>query len=262
MRKYVVFCCFTLLVILGVVSTTCTAKEFTFTPKEAWQTLKSDYQNFYDSESLWRAAKVYAVGGLMANTNIDTEFQRWHQDTVLSGTSEDIARVSKLFGEKSILVPISLAAASMQLYDSDSATGNWGERTMRAYLVGGPAMYAVQLLTGGSRPKDEYQDAKWRPFNDNNGVSGHSFVGAVPFITLAQSEGLAPWQKNLAYLASGLSAWSRIHDDAHYLSQAMLGWYMAWESVNSVNADKMATWYEVHPYAFYDGLGIGLSVKW
>lgn len=248
--------------VIVFLSFTVSAKEFKFTLDQAWGTVKSDYANFYQEKTLWRAAKVYAVGGIMANTNIDTAFQTWHQDNVVSETSIDIARVSKLFGEKSILVPISLAAASMQLMDQDSATGSWGEKTMRAYLVGGPAMYAVQLLTGASRPKDHYQDANWRPFNDNNGVSGHSFVGAVPFITLAKMENLAPWQQNLAYFASGLSAWSRIHDDAHYLSQAMLGWYMAWESVNSVNDDNIGSWYEVSPYAFHDGLGLAVTIEW
>lgn len=257
MRSYFSVCLF-LLCLTGQSQ----AKEFKFTPDAAWQTVKSDYQSFYTSERLWRAAKVYSVGAVIAHTNIDTEFQQWHRDNVVSGTSKDVAKIAKLFGEKSILVPLSLVAASMQIADESSKTGAWGERTMRAYLVGGPAMYAVQLLTGGSRPKDEYQDAKWRPFNDNNGVSGHSFVGAVPFITLAQTEGLAPWQKNVAYFASTLSAWSRVHDDAHYLSQALLGWYMAWESVNSVSKNDTGSWYQFHPYAFYDGLGMGVTVSW
>ena len=254
-----------LLVLLSTVfCSTCFANtDFTLEPDSFFDTLKQDYSSFYHSDRLWRAAKVYSVGAVMANTNIDTEFHSWHQDNIHSDTSDDIAKVAKLFGEKVILVPLATAAASWQLKDADSALGQWGEKTMRSYLVGGPAMFAVQLLTGGSRPKDEYQNAHWRPFNDDNGVSGHSFVGAVPFLTLAKMPGLTDNQKYLAYFASTLSAWSRINDDAHYLSQAMLGWYMAWESVDAVhNGDKVGKWYSIQPYAFGDGVGLSVSITW
>jgi len=41
------------------------------------------------------------------------------------------------------------------------------------------------------------------------------------------------------YAASTLTAWSRMNDDGHYTSQAMLGWFMAWESVGAVSeSDK------------------------
>lgn len=237
--------------------------DFKFESKSLAETIKLDYQSFYQSDRLWRAAKVYSVGAVMANTNIDTEFHSWHQDTLHSDTSDDIASVAKLFGEKMILVPVAMAATSWQLKEADSALGQWGEKTMRSYLVGGPAMYAVQLLTGGSRPKDEYQNAHWRPFNDDNGVSGHSFVGAVPFLTLAKMPGLSQNQRYLAYFASTLSAWSRINDDAHYLSQAMLGWYMAWESVDAVHGNgDTGSWYSFEPYAFGDGVGISVSMSW
>ena len=237
--------------------------DFKLDTDAAVATVKSDYKAFYASDRLWRAAKVYAVGAVMANTNIDTEFHSWHQDTIHSDTSDDVAKVAKLFGEKIIMAPLAVAAASWQLKEPESPIGRWGEKTFRSYLVGGPAMFAVQLMTGGSRPKDEYQNAHWRPFNDDNGVSGHSFVGAVPFLTLARMPELSRTQKYLAYAASTLSAWSRINDDAHYLSQAMLGWYMAWESVDAVyDSGEIGSWYSVQPYAFGDGFGLALVASW
>jgi len=238
-------------------------REFKFNSDAAWANIKKDYENFYQSERLWRAAKFYAAGAVMAHTNIDTEFQSWHQDEVHSQTSDDIAKVAKLFGEKVILVPLSLMASSAQLFDENSRLGRWGETTMRSYLVGGPAMFSVQLLTGGSRPSDKYEDAKWRPFNDDNGVSGHAFVGAVPFLTLARDPNLNDWQKGLAYFGSTLSAWSRINDDKHFLSQAMLGWYMAWESVDAVHdTGDDSSWFSFQPYAFGDGVGLAFVANW
>ncbi|MDC2891324.1 hypothetical protein [Psychrosphaera algicola] len=95
MRAYFSACLF-LLCLTGQAQ----AKDFKFTPDAAWQTIKSDYQSFYTSERLWRATKFYGVGAVIAHTNIDTEFQQWHRDNVVSGTSKDVAKVAKLFGEK------------------------------------------------------------------------------------------------------------------------------------------------------------------
>jgi len=254
---------FCLVLAVSVMQARAADSSFKFDSAAAFETIKQDYGEFYKSERLWRAAKMYSIGAVMANTNIDTEFHSWHQDNIHSDTSDDFARVAKLFGEKIILVPVATAAASMQFFEPQSKLGQWGEKTMRSYLVAGPAMFAVQLMTGGSRPKDKYQNAHWRPFNDDNGVSGHSFVGAVPFLAFAKMEGLSNTQRNLAYLASTFSAWSRINDDAHYLSQAMLGWYMAWESVDAVhNSGKTGQWYSLQPYAFGDGVGLSVSVTW
>ncbi len=60
-----------------------------------------------------------------------------------------------------------------------------GVYASRAYLVGAPAMLLMQNVTGGSRPEEMDHGSKWDPFHDDNGVSGHAFMGAVPFLTLA-----------------------------------------------------------------------------
>lgn len=228
-----------------------------------FETVVDDYKQFYSTDVFYRAAGMYALGATLAHTSIDTEFQDWHQQNVHSSGSDNLASVVKVFGEKSILLPLTGLAASYQLMDTDSKVGQWGEKSFRAYLVGAPVLASMQLLTGGSRPRDHYQDAKWRPFNDDNGVSGHAFVGAVPFLTLANMPELNTTQRNLAYAGSALTAWSRINDDAHFLSQAILGWYMAWESVNAVSrSTKAGKWYSVKPQVVSGNLGLGINFTW
>ena len=73
----------------------------------------------------------------------------------------------------------------------------------------------------------------WHPFRRANAVSGHAYIGAIPFITAAQMTD-KPVVKGLFYVLSTVCAWSRINDDAHYLSQAVLGWYLAYLSVRAV----------------------------
>lgn len=226
-------------------------------------TVVSDYQSFYTKERAFRAAWVFAGGAALAHSNIDTDFQDFYQQDIRSSFTDDVSTISKIFGEKSLIVPLSVVLTSYQMVEQDSFLGQWGEQMFRTYLVGSPVIGITQPLTGGSRPRDKYQDATWRPFNDDNGVSGHSFVGAVPFLTLANMPHLSPEQKTLAYLASGLTAVSRINDEAHYLSQALLGWYVAWEAVDAVSGNKSKeNWFQVSPYLFGDGVGISLSFTW
>ena len=230
--------------------------------KNMGNTIWQDYEAFYTQERLIRVASVFGVGAVMAHSNIDTEFQDWHQSNIRSSGTDDFSKVVKHLGEKTLMMPIAILASSLEFSKPDSFWAEWGQLSTRAYLLGGPIIGFTQPLTGGSRPKDEYKDAHWRPFNDDNGVSGHSFVGAVPFLALTKMSQLNDWQRTLAYVASGLGSWSRINDDAHYLSQAMLGWYIAWESLNAISQSPKASWYQVKPVVFGDGVGIGVSIDW
>jgi hypothetical protein len=100
-------------------------------------------------------------------------------------------------------------------------------------------------------------------FNDNNGVSGHSFIGAVPFLALAKMNGDNTVLKYVAYAASAAAAWSRVNDNGHYLSQAALGWYMAWESVDAVvDGEEEREKISIAPIIGRNTYGIAVSVQW
>ncbi|MDY0166212.1 MAG: phosphatase PAP2 family protein [Thermoguttaceae bacterium] len=93
----------------------------------------------------------------------------------------------------------------------------------------------MQFLLGASRPGETDYRSQWKPFDDTNAVSGHAFIGAVPFLTAAEmTENLAA--RAFLYVGSACTAWSRVNDDAHYLSQVILGWYMAYLACRSVEA--------------------------
>jgi membrane-associated phospholipid phosphatase len=113
--------------------------------------------------------------------------------------------------------------------------GEYACRTTRGYLVGTPSLLVFQSLLGSDRPSSgNARGSYWHPFYEDHAVSGHSFIGAIPFITAAQMVE-KPWQKGVFYACSMLTAWSRVNDNQHYLSQAVLGWYLAYLSVRSVS---------------------------
>ena len=223
-----------------------------------------DYRNFYSSESLFGLGIAFGAGAVMANTAIDKDVRNAYQNHLRSGDTDNLSDVFKTLGEGAFVIPISVGAAVLGEWlpaeGSVSAVGLWGRRTARAFLVGGPATLLMQNVTGGSRPGESNHDSSWRPFQDNNGVSGHAFVGAVPFLTLA---GMTdnPLLRAGAYAASSLSGLSRINDDAHYASQVLLGWYMAYAATAAVSRSDV-NHAHITLLPLYDGAIAEWHVAW
>lgn len=236
--------------------------------KGIWSDIKEDYNEFYSADRFIRMGIVFTGGAIMANTDIDQKFQDDFQNNKRSAATDSFSVDAKKFGEGKYLIPLSLLSAGISHYLGDGSeltgVGKWGERTARAYFVGGPTVLATQLLTGASRPTEDKKISDWKPFNDANGVSGHAFIGSVPFLTIAYMNNDNTFIKYSAYLASTFSAYSRINDNAHYLSQAMLGWYLGWEAVDSVYSvdrkDKKDI--KIQPLIGADSYGLQVSMSW
>jgi hypothetical protein len=223
-------------------------------------TIGADYSNFYSSDRLYRLGFGFAAMGLVANSRIDRDLQDGYRERYRSDRTNDFSAVAKTLGEGLYLIPIAAAAGAVHYFDSSSDVGYWGLNTLRAYSTGLPAMWAMQVATGASRPKEGSGSSSWRPFKDNNGVSGHAFVGAVPFLTIARMVDSGTI-KSAAYFASSLAAWSRINDDSHFTSQAVLGWFMAYESVGAVSDTNEKRWV-VLPVVGKNYLGLMMSNQW
>lgn len=236
-----------------------------FAEEGVWDDIKRDYDEFYSSERLMRMAIVFSSGAILAHSSFDQDFQDRNKSKIFS---VDDSYSVKQFGEGKYLIPLSLISAGISSYLNDgtelTGIGKWGERTARAYFVGGPTVLATQLLTGASRPSEAPFISDWKPLNDANGVSGHSFIGSVPFLTIAYMNQDNAFIKYSAYAASTLAGLSRINDNAHYLSQAILGWYLGWESVSSVYSveTKKESNLHVRPAVGTDSYGIQLSYRW
>ncbi|MEJ2471326.1 MAG: hypothetical protein P8Y91_02105 [Desulfuromonadales bacterium] len=200
------------------------------------EAVRNDYQNFYSGHNLLIFSGSLGLAGLMANTSVDEEFQDWYQREMVTATTNDISAAVQGLGDWRYATPAFLAAVLFGELDAQSpvlaSVGEWGRRSCRTLLLGGPLTFSLQRIIGASRP-GEGDGSKWDPFNDDDGVSGHAFIGAIPFLSAAgmtqNRVGKALW-----YSASVLPALSRINDDRHYLSQAALGWSIAFLANRSV----------------------------
>lgn len=230
-----------------------------------WADVKQDYDEFYSADRFIRMGIIFTGGAILANTDIDQNFQDNNKFNIFS---VDDSYSVKQFGEGKYLIPLSLISAGISSYLNDGSEltgiGKWGERTARAYFVGGPTVLATQWLTGASRPSEAPYKSDWKPLNDANGVSGHAFIGSVPFLTIAYMNKDNVFIKYSAYAASTLAALSRINDNQHYLSQAILGWYLGWESVDAVYSVDSKSNNNVHiqPMVGADSYGLQVSMQW
>ena len=222
-----------------------------------------DYRNFYSRRNLRNVAIGFGAAGIIANTNADQQVQTWYQKEVRDNDTDDASEMAELLGNGTLAIPLCVGAFVLgKVSDAESirTVGEWGDRSVRAFLVGGPFVVASQMATGGSRPK-ENRGSDWRPLDDNNGVSGHAFVGAVPFLSAAKMTENEVLDAGL-YLGSTLCAWSRLNDNKHFLSQSLLGWWLAYLAAGSVDrTEGEKDNVTLVPLAGQDMAGLGVMVS-
>lgn len=234
------------------------------TLRSFWGLVKADYRNFYTCRNAALLGLGIGLAAPVANTNLDRDFRDWWQDDVRDDFTDDFASVFKSFGEGRYLLPAWAGLTALHYWGPESpwleGPGMWGERAMRAFIVGGPVLYFWQYALGAGRPTERPDSWRWTPFEDSNAVSGHAFLGAVTFVTAAQMVE-QPVLKVGFYALSILPGWSRLNDDAHYLSQVGLGWWFGYLSVAAVSNTNLDARVQIIPMAMADGPGMGLAFK-
>jgi hypothetical protein len=220
--------------------------------KGALSVIEDDYRAFYlDGKVMVSLGAGVAAAGLLANSSADREAHEYFQNDLRNGATDSISDVGRVTGDVLVAVPLLFGAYALS---GEGAVKSWAADSLRAFLVGAPAGLFLQYATGASRPEEG--SSGWKPFRGNNGLSGHAFTGAVPFITAAKrQESLA--MKSLFYGLSVLPGFSRINDEKHYLSQVALGWYLAYLSADVIENKGKKSAFRLSP--FPEGAGVVLT---
>lgn len=228
----------------------------------------ADHVHYYSPKRLGLLAIGVGIASAAANTSLDATLRDNYQEDLRDMKSDEFfetAHAAKVLGDGYLALPVFAAAALAGSWYSDAPLGRgmnaWGQRSLRAVLVGAPPMLAMQVITGGSRPGESGDGSHWHPFEDDNGVSGHSFMGAVPFISAAKMTD-DPFWKAAFYVGSTWAGLSRINDDRHYPSQMLLGWWMAYVAATAVDqAEQPQNNLTVLPVPMADGIGVGIEYR-
>jgi hypothetical protein len=234
-----------------------------------WRRMLRDQANFYAPESSLPLAAAFGIGAAFANTQLDQQLQNHFQSSVRGATSREwfeFLHANKELGDGLYTLPVLggawIAGEVFNESESMQGIGLWGERSIRGFVVGAPAVVVLQRLTGGPRPDETPEGSEWHPMQDNNGVSGHAFMSALPFITAAKLTD-RPLPKALFYLGSTIGPLSRVNDGAHYPSQIGLGWVMAYFAATAVQqTDTGKRGWSLIPQSTYDGNGFALQYRW
>ena len=248
---------------------TCLLDDHFYRPMWRWTgDIVQDHRHFYSWEGIQWLGLGIGAHAVLANTSLDEQFREFIQEDV-AGDPKAL-KFASYFGDTWIVVP---ALAAIWIVDGLVDQHSWLERhwhpdlddwasqSLRALLVGAPVTGTLQALIGASRPGENAAGSRWRPFHDNNGVSGHAFVGAVPFLVAAKhSENVL--LRSMLIAGSTLTAYSRIHEDKHYLSQALLGWGIAYLAVEATDrTERSSLQYRVVPLSLDGLVGVGLEFR-
>ncbi|MCI0460197.1 MAG: phosphatase PAP2 family protein [Gemmataceae bacterium] len=220
-----------------------------------------DCHHYYSWRNLGGVALGVGLAAPLANTSADESIRRWYQDRARSGPADSAAEVMKYLGQAWVVAPLCMEVAGLtghapEDYRTDGCLFEWSNRSLRAVAVGFPPVVALYGLLGASRPDRGH--SHWHPFRDFHGVSGHTFMGTVPFLTAAAMTD-NPWVRYPMLLGSFLSGWSRLHQDRHYFSQVALGWWMAYLAVQCVDQTQQRRALTLTPTVTPEGCGVGIE---
>ena len=187
----------------------------------------------YNRRAFLRVGGATVAAGLLAFSGVDEAFESWHTGSVRSTGTDKVSALVKLGGERFWFLNW-LLVGGVDAWLRSNAFSRWGRANFEAMVVGLPLLWTMQRGLGANRPSSDDASPRWRPMQADNSASGHAFIGAVPWLTLAKRHQLLP-VKVAARVASAATGWSRINDRKHYLSQVILGWTIAWNAVSAVN---------------------------
>jgi hypothetical protein len=196
------------------------------------QQLVPTARRLYTRRNFVKTAGATAGAAALAYSGIDELFDEWHRNSVRGDASDAVAHVAKGFGENEIATAAMIYAIADWALPG-TAIGRWGRQCFTATACGLPVLWTWQRVLGGSRPSDEKEwGSRFRPFADENTVSGHTFLGAIPFLVGAREIGHPVPAWGLRAL-SPMTGWSRINDERHYVSQVLLGYGLAFEAARA-----------------------------
>jgi len=174
------------------------------------------------------AAVVAGTGVLMA---LDEPVQRYAQRH-RSHESNEIAEVFRQEGEAPYYAGVSLGVLGVGLVAGDAGIRRAGTRLVAAVALSAAEMTVLKHVVGRSRPNEDVGAFKFHPFTslkDSAGVetrgafpSGHT-TAAFAVATSLADDIKGPIADILLYTAATGTAFSRVNDNRHWLSDTGFG---------------------------------------
>ena len=195
--------------------------------REYWKGYFLDAGEILASPREWEGRDWLASGGVLVcaaavygeDGHIREAAQRARTDF-----SEDLAEFSKPFGGEWVVCGLGLTYALAWACD-DARLKEATLLGLESFALSGAFATGLKWLTGRRRPDDETGPDEfvgptlYGPLAMPSGHTAVAFAVATSFALEYEN----PWVSGLAYALAGLVGWSRVHDDAHWASDVLVG---------------------------------------
>jgi membrane-associated phospholipid phosphatase len=168
----------------------------------------------------WEAA--ITVGALGMVSVADRSVDRWAQDH-RSSRSDAIARAFRNGGQPEVVFGIPGAILAAGLISGNPHLQRSGGRVLASVVAAGLTTGAIKVIAGRMRPDTTIDQYVFRPFSHHDAFpSGHATM-AFALATSLSHEIHRPWATAALYAGATGTAWSRLNDHKHWLSDVLAG---------------------------------------
>lgn len=168
----------------------------------------------------WEVAAV--AGGIGAASIADRGVDAWTQDR-RSPTSDRWARAFRNGGQPVVVFGVPGAILAAGVVSGRPALRRAGARVLASILLAGVATGGAKLVTGRVRPFETHDQYLFRPFSGKDAFpSGHATM-AFALATSLGAEMHNRVASALLYAGASGTAWSRLNDQRHWLSDVLAG---------------------------------------
>jgi membrane-associated phospholipid phosphatase len=174
-----------------------------------------------------------AVGGAAALAVVDEPLQR-HAQRHRSETSDDVARFFRHMGQPEVYGTVSVGILAVGLVAHQPRLARTGGRAIGSIALAGVTTLALKTLAGRARPDSGIGAFHFKPFGSGDALpSGHTSVAFALATSLAEDIDRT-WVTIGLYTAATGTAFSRINDNRHWLSDTALGALVGFTSARLV----------------------------
>jgi membrane-associated phospholipid phosphatase len=168
----------------------------------------------------WEGA--IAVGTIGAVSVFDRRVDNWVQDG-RSAHSDNLARVFRAGGEPELVFGVAGGLLAAGVISGRGNLERSGGRVLASVVTAGVTTVAIKRIVGRFRPEDASDQYVFKPFSSHDAFpSGHATVAFALAASLAE-EIHRPWATALLYAGASGTAWSRLNDHKHWLSDVLAG---------------------------------------
>jgi membrane-associated phospholipid phosphatase len=168
----------------------------------------------------WQGAAVLGAIGLA--TALDQPTERYVQEE-RSAAGDHVAAVARRMGQPEVFATVAGGVVAAGLVTGRPALRRAGERVATSLILAGVGVTAIKLAVGRGRPSQGADADDVHPFSGAESFpSGHTTM-AFALATALADEIRRPGATIALEAAAAATAWSRVNDNKHWLSDVLAG---------------------------------------